>query len=171
LAAALMLPVAIIASSPAGAAGGTSCKSGSGTATFTPALPILSSKVKVKDVLKSTGKVSGCSGAVKSATLVGVSPPSTGSNCLTLATPSKTPTKVTLTVKWNAGKPSTIAAQLSAIKGVAVTTQAVTGTVKSGQFAGSKLTGKLKYTLPAGACSKTPLSKVTYADIGALVIK
>jgi hypothetical protein len=171
VAAGLLVSAALVVGAPAGAAGGTTCKSGSGTATFTPPLPILKSKAKVKDVLKSKGTVSGCSGAVKSATLAGVSPASTGSNCTTLATPSKTPTKVTLTVKWNAGAPSTVAALLSAVKGQPVTTQAVSGSVKSGQFAGSKISGKIHYSLPSGACTTKQLAKVTYADVGSLVIK
>jgi hypothetical protein len=172
LAAASLLSLSVLASVPAGAAAaGTTCKTGSGSAVFSPALPKLGDTHKVKDVLKTTGKVGGCSGAVKSATLTGVSPKSTGSNCTTIATPTKTPTKVTLTVKWNKGAASTVAAQLKEITGQPVTTQTVTGTVTKGQFKGKKLAGKIKYTLPSGACTTKPLSKVTYTDVGALAIK
>ena len=173
VAAALMVPAAAYFGSSAGAAGGTSCASGKGSATFTPALPILSSKVKVKDVLKSSGTVAGCTGTVKSGTLTGVAAPSaTGSNCLTIATPTTTPTKITLTVKWNTGDTSTIPAQLKEIKGVPVTTQTVSGTVSVGLFKGSKLSAKFTYKLPAGACSKGhPLAKLTYTNVGATVIK
>ena len=172
MAAALALPAAMLLSQPAGAAGGTSCAKGSGSATFSPPLPDLTKTTKVKDVLKSTGTVSACTGAVKSGAITGVSPKSTGSNCKTLATPTKTATKVTLTVKWNAGPASTIAAQLKQIPKVPVTTQAVTGTVTAGQFKGKHMSGKFTYTLPAKACSKGhPLAKVTYKDVGAVVIK
>jgi hypothetical protein len=172
MAAALIVPAAVIVGQPAGAAAGTSCKTGSGSATFTPPLPDVSSKKKVKDVLKTSGKVAGCSGAVKSGTITGVAPKSTGSNCTTLATPTKVPTKVTLTVKWNKGLASTVAAQLKQIPKVAVTTQAVSGTVTKGQFKGLKLSGKFTYTLPKGACGKGhPLAKLTYKDVGAIVIK
>ncbi len=172
VAAALMVPAASYLSSSAGAAGGTSCASGKGSATFTPALPDLSSKVKVKDVLKSSGTVAGCSGTVKSGTLTGVAPASTGSNCLSIATPTTTPTKITLTVKWNTGATTTIAAQLKQIPKTPVTTQTVSGTVTAGLFKGSKLTGKFTYKLPAGACSKGhPLAKLTYTNVGATVIK
>jgi hypothetical protein len=171
LAAALVLPAGIMAASPAGAAGGTSCKSGGGTATFTPALPIVGNKTKVKDVLKSSGTVAGCSGTVKSGKITGVSPKSTGSNCTTLATPTKTPTKVTLTVTWNTKATSTIAAVLKEIPKKPVTTQTVTGPVTKGLFKGSKLSGKFTYTLPSGACTKKALAKLTYKDVGAIVIK
>ena len=156
----------------AGAAAGTSCASGSGTGTFTPPLPDLTSKTKVKDVLTVKGSFAGCSGAVKSATITGASPARTGSNCLSIATPTKTPTKVTLTVTWNAGAASTVAAQLTEIPKTPVTTQLISGSVTKGQFAGEKLSGKFTYSLPKGACSKGhPLSTVPYKDVGALVIK
>lgn len=172
VAAGLLVSAAVIVGAPAGAAGGTSCKTGSGTATFTPALPDLTSKAKVKDVLKSSGVVGGCSGTVKSGKLSGVSPKSTGSNCLTTATYTATGTKITLTVKWNTGASSTVAAQLHQTKGVAATHQSVAGTVTAGLFKGSKLSGKFVYTLPKGACSKGhPLAKVTYKSVGATVIK
>jgi hypothetical protein len=168
----LLVSAAVIIGAPAGAAGGTSCKSGGGTATFTPALPIFTSKTKVKAVLKSSGAVAGCSGTVKSGKITGVSPKSTGSNCTTLSTPTTTATKVTLTVKWNTGATSTIAAQLKQIPNVAVTTQTVSGPVKAGLFKGSKLAGKFTYSLPKGACGKGhPLAKLSYNDVGAVVIK
>ena len=172
LAAGLLVPAAMYVGAPAGAAGGTSCAKGAGSATFTPALPDLTSTVKVKDVLKSSGTVTGCTGTVKSGTLTGVAPPSTGSNCKTIATPTTTPTKLTLTVKWNTGATTTIAAQLKEIPGTPVTTQTVSGTVSAGLFKGSKLTGKFTYKLPAGVCGKgKPLAKLTYTNVGATVIK
>jgi hypothetical protein len=171
VAAALLVSAALVIGAPAGAAGGTSCKSGSGSATFTPPLPVIGSKTKVKDVLKSSGTVAGCTGTVKSGKITGVSPKSTGSNCTTLATPTKTATKVTLTVKWNTGASSTIAAQLKQIPKKPVTTQTVSGPVTAGLFKGSKLSGKFTYSLPSGACTKKPLSKLTYKDVGAIVIK
>jgi hypothetical protein len=172
-AAALLVPAAIMVSQPAGAAGGTSCAKGSGSATFTPPLPDATSTKKVKDVLKSSGTIGGCKGGgVTGGTLKGVSPASKGSNCKTLLTPTKTPTKVTLTVTWNTKKTSTIAATLSEIPKVPVTTQKVAGTVTKGLFAGSKISGKITYTAPKNACTKGhPLAKVTYKNAGATVIK
>jgi hypothetical protein len=169
-AAALLVPAAMIISQPAGAAGGTVCKSGKGSATFTPPLPKLGDPKKVKDVLKSKGTLAGCSGKVKSATVSGVSPKSTGSNCTTIAT-SKTATKVTLTVKWNAGPASTVAGSLKVIAGKPATNQAFTGKISAGQFKGLSVSGKIVYTIPSGQCTKKPLSNVTYVDQGSFTIK
>jgi hypothetical protein len=170
VAAGLLVSAAAVVSAPAGAAGGTSCKTGKGTATFTPPLPPIGKTAKVKDVLKSKGTVAGCSGAVKSATITGVSPKSTGSNCTTLGT-SKTATKVTLTVKWNKGAASTVAGQLKVITGKPATNQAFTGKISAGQFKGLSVSGKILYKIPTGQCTAKPLSNVTYADQGAFTIK
>ena len=166
------LLAAAVGGSSAGAAGGTTCKAGGGTVTFTPPLPDATSTKTVKDVQKRSGSISGCSGTVKSGKITGVSPRSTGSNCATLQTWTSTPTKVIFTVRWNIGVSSTIAAQLKEIAHVTVTTQTVSGGVTAGLFKGSKLSGKSTYTLPKGGCSKGhPLAKVTYTDVGSIVIK
>ena len=172
VAAALVIPAAAMVGGPAGAAGGTTCASGSGTATFTPPLPDLTSTKKVKDVLRSTGTVSGCTGTVASGTLTGVSPASTGSNCKSVATPTTVATKIKLTVKWNTGATTTIQAVLKEIPHTAITTQTVSGPVTAGLFKGSKLSGKFTYTLAKGTCSKGhALAKLTYTNVGPTVIK
>ena len=77
-----------------------------------------------------------------------------------------------LTIKWNTGSSSTIAAQLREIANVSVTTQTVSGSVTAGLFKGSKLSGKFNYTLPKDGCAKGhPLARVTYKDVGSMVIK
>jgi hypothetical protein len=140
--------------------------------TFTPPLPDATSVKKVRAVQKRNGTVSGCSGTVKSGKIIGVSPKGTGANCLTLQTWTSKPTKMALTVKWNTGASSTIAAQLKEIANVSPTIQTVSGLVTAGLFNGSKLSGKFTYTLPKDGCLKGhPLAKVTYKDIGALTIK
>ena len=166
------LLTSILAATPAGAAGGTTCKAGGGTVTFTPPLPDGTSVKKVRAVQRRNGTLSGCSGTVKNGKIVGVSPKGTGANCQTIQTWTSKPTKMALTVKWNTGKSSTIAAQLKEIANVSVTTQTVSGSVTGGLFKGSTLSGKFTYTLPKDGCSKGhPLAKVTYKDIGALTIK
>jgi hypothetical protein len=166
------LLLSVLAAAPAGAAGGTTCKTGGGTVTFTPPLPDATSAKKVKSAQKRNGTVAGCSGTVKSGKITGVSPKGAGANCVTLQTWTSKPTKIALTVKWNTGKSSTIAAQLKEIANVSVTTQTVSGSVTAGLFKGSKLSGKFTYTLPKDGCSKGhPLARVTYKDIGALTIK
>src|SRR5471030_2830506 len=90
LAVASLLPMVMMAA-PAGAAGGTVCATSAGSATFTPPLPILSSKVKVAGTLKATGTVGKCvGGGVTSGhtTFVQTVKSTTGgSNCTTLTHP------------------------------------------------------------------------------------
>ena len=78
---ALLLPVGLLAS-PAGAATGVSCKTATGSATFSPALPKMGSATKVKSTITITGaKLGGCTGGVTSGTLNAKLTFSTGSNC------------------------------------------------------------------------------------------
>ena len=63
LAVATLLSLVVIGFSPAGAAGGTSCKGGTSTATVTPPWPPITSKAKVLDTVQTTaGALTGCSG-------------------------------------------------------------------------------------------------------------
>jgi hypothetical protein len=173
LAVASLLPLVLVA--PAGAAGGTVCTTSAGTATFTPPLPVLTSKTLVNGNLSAVGTVGKCTGGgvtsghtkfkqtVKS---------TTGSNCSTLAKPSPTSkgTIGSLTITWNTGKTST-AASFTVKQTKSVTTSTTTGKITSGLFVGSTITGSVKYSLPAGACSKKPLATVTYVQTGAFTIK
>jgi hypothetical protein len=45
------------------------------------------------------------------------------------------------------------------------------GTITAGLFKGSHLSGSVVYAIPSGACQKTALSKVTFKQLTALVIK
>ncbi|MGO9876608.1 MAG: hypothetical protein ACLPVY_22770 [Acidimicrobiia bacterium] len=174
LAAAMVLPVGLVASA-AGAAGGTVCATTAGTATFTPPLPILSSKATVAGTLSAVGTVGKCAGGGVTSghtTFKQTVKSTTGSNCTTLAKPSPTSkgTVGTLTITWNTGKTST--ATSFAIKQTKlVTTATTTGKITAGLFVGSTVTGTVKYTLPKGACSAKPLATVTYAQAGNFTIK
>ena len=173
-AAALMLPVGILASSPAGAAGGTTCKAAAGKATFNPPLPIFTSVAKVKGTLSAAGTITKCTGGgVTKATTKFTSPKSTtGANCTTLSKPDPKSkgTIGTFTITWGPGKTSTVAK--FAIKQTKNPVQATTtGKITKGLFVGSSVTGKVQYTLPANACTKAPLKTVTYKNIGNFVIK
>ena len=168
--AAMALPVGLMAS-PASAAGGTTCKTATGTAKFAPALPPLSSKVKVNEALTAAGTVGGCSGTVKSGTTKVTAPKNKdGGNCTTLAT-SKTPTTATEVITWNTSATSTVAIKLSPVAGKPATTRSLTGTVTAGLFKGMHQSGLVSYSLPAGACSAKPLASVVYKGITPLVIK
>ncbi len=59
---AMMLPIGVLTAQPAAAAGGTTCKTNHGTATFTPPLPPLSSSKTVNTTVRFKGTLSGCSG-------------------------------------------------------------------------------------------------------------
>ena len=94
---AVAVPIGLLATGPAGAAGGTKCKGGSSTATFTPALTPAAAKVQkpVRDTVKTTaGTLTGCSGGgVTGATFsyVGVKAKAPGDTCL--CSPSTAPTR------------------------------------------------------------------------------
>jgi hypothetical protein len=169
VAAAMVLPIGLI-SSPAGAAGATTCKTASGTATFAPALPKVGSKAKVKPTVTIKGNVGNCTGGVKSAALKATLKFSIANNCSTLLAGASTGTKGTETLTWNTKKTSTVALTLVGVKGHVTQTKA-SGTVTAGVFKGSKQSGTLNYTLPKGACTAAGLSKVTFKQIAPIVIK
>ena len=172
VAAALVLPVGVIASQ-ADAVSGTSCKTTSGTATFKPALPKLGSSAKVvSSVAVTNGKVGSCvGGGVQSGAVKLTSKFSKPGNCSTLATAGSTnPTKGTETITWNTKQTSTVTLSLTGVKGHP--TQAkIAGTVTAGLFKGSKETGTVGYVIPKGACTAKPLSVVTFKQVTALIIK
>jgi len=165
---AMMVPIGVIGAGPAGAVGGTVCAAAAGTATFTPPLPILTSKTKVFGNLVAIGTLGKCvGGGVTSAHTKFTSTKSTtGSNCTTLITynPTAKPTMGTEVITWNTGKTSTVALQLHQVKGHATETT-VTGTVTAGLFKGSHQTGSLTYTPQPNGCSKVPLKTVTYTQL------
>jgi hypothetical protein len=169
---AIVLPVGLMAS-PSGAVGGTSCKTVSGAAAFSPALPKLGNATMVLSTVTAKGaKVGGCvGGGVKSASASLTAKFSKPGNCTTLAQAGSTnPTKGKGTWTWNSTKKSTIALTLTGVKG-APTHAKLAGTVTAGLFKGLKLSGLVAYAIPAGACTKTALTKVTFKQLSPLVIK
>ena len=165
LAATTMLPIGLIAS-PAGAAVKTSCKSATGSATFTPALPKIGSTAKVKPTIKIVGaKLAGCTGGgVTGGTLSSVVKFATAANCSSLLAGSPTGTKGTETITWSNKKTSTITLTLTAVKGKPTQTKA-TGVVTAGLFKGAKQAGTLNYTPVGGGCTSANLSKVTFKQV------
>jgi hypothetical protein len=168
LTAAMVLPVGLSAS-PAGAVGGTACPKASGTATFKPALPKIHSTTKVLPTVTIVGaKTSGCvGGGVTAGTLSATLKFHTASNCDTLIAGKSGNVYGPLKIVWaNSKGTSTIGkATLAGITGQPPTVQKVSGLVTLGKFKGSKLTATTVYTIattPAGQCSSTGLSKVTF---------
>jgi hypothetical protein len=157
----------------AGAAGGTTCSSSSGTATFKPALPVSGSKQKVKPTITvKRAKVRHCKGGgVTSGTFNSTSKFHTGTNCDTLLAgkPSAHPPTGTITTKWNNGKSSTGTVKLNTVAGQPTQTH-VTGKVTKGLFKGMKLSATLQFAPKQGDCLTTPLKSVTFSLVGKLKI-
>jgi len=160
-----MLPIGLIAS-PAGAAVKTTCKTASGSATFTPALPKVGSTAKVKSTIKIAGaKVAGCKGGgVTSAKLAATVKFANASNCDSLLAGKPTGAKGTETITWSNNKTSTVSIALAGFAGKPTQTK-VTGTVTSGQFKGAKQSGTLAYTPLNGGCTSAGLSKVSFKQV------
>lgn len=170
---AVMHPLGVIDSSPAGAAGGTTCQAASGSATFKPALPKLGSKVKVAATVKVTGgKLSGCvGGGVTSGVVKLTSKFAKSLNCETLAKQGSTnPTKGTEVITWNNKKTSTISVTLTGVK-TSPKQARIAGTVTAGLFKGSKQSGTVEYIPPKGGCTSKGLSVATFKHVTPQVIK
>ena len=169
LAVATLLPLGIVGAAPAGAAGGTVCSTTSGTVTWTPPLPVKAPGIMTH--ISAAGTFGKCTGPVASAHTVLTSPVGkTPSSCAsTLKYSAGAEATGTLTVTWNKGAKSVIAVSIFKVKNKP--TQAlVTGTVKTGQFAGLKSSGTVQYTPKVGNCGTTALKTASYVQVGALKI-
>jgi hypothetical protein len=174
---ALVVPMALTVVGTSGgaatAAGGTSCSKASGKATFKPALPVTGSSQKVKPTITvKNAKESGCKGGgVKSGTFNSTSKFRTATNCDTLLSgnPSPKPPTGTITTKWNTGATSTANVTLGTVSGQPTQTH-VTGKVTKGLFKGLNLDATLSFTPTKGDCVTTPLSQVSFANVGAVTI-
>ena len=165
LAVGTMLPVGIL-SAPAGAAVKTSCKSATGSASFTPALPKAGSTAKVKPTIKiAGGKLASCTGGgVTSGTLAATIKFANAANCSSLLAGAPTGAKGTETITWSNKKTSTVTLTLAAVKGKPTQTKA-TGVVTAGLFKGAKQAGTLNYTPLTGGCTSANLAKVTFKQV------
>jgi hypothetical protein len=169
-AAAMMLPVGLLAS-PAGAAGGTTCKTNHGTATFTPPLPPLSSTKTVNTTVAFKGTLSGCSGGgVTGATYHGQYKVA-NENCKKLLTYTTKPTTAPIATAWSNHKTSGGTISLHAIKG-SPTMSNVTGVTTSGLFKGLHLTTQFSFKAARSTdCGSTSLAKVSVTGTKPVVIK
>jgi len=172
LAVATLLSTALLVGvPPAGAAGGTTCKTNTGTATFTPPLPPLSSKTTVNSTVSSSGKVSNCVGGGVTSGTYKVSYKVTADNCTKLITYTTKTTTASITTTWSNGKTSVGTITLIPIKG-SPTKDNVTGVTKTGLFAGLHLTTSYAFkAVPATGCTSTPLAKVSVTGASPVVIK
>jgi hypothetical protein len=165
LAAATMLPLGMIAS-PAGAAVKNTCKTATGTANFSPALPKLKSPAKVKPTIRIVGgKLGGCTGGgVTGGKLAATIHFANAANCDSLVAGKPTGAKGTETITWNNNKTSTVTLTLTAVKGQPTQTKA-TGVVTSGLFKGTKQSGTLNYTPLKGGCTTANLANASFKQV------
>jgi hypothetical protein len=171
----LLIPIGVIAASPAGsAAKGPTCKTLTATGLFKPPLPKISAvpnPPKVKSTVKSSGKIGGCTGipGVTSAT-TSYTYTYTG-NCNTFSGISKggvtKPGPATL--KWNKGAASTVKITTKVLSkpGVQPASIQLTTVITKGQFKGTKSVAKVKGTAVKGACISKPLGSFKLTGTGA----
>jgi hypothetical protein len=161
---ALTAPVAVIAASPASAAGGTTCTKQSGAATIKPGL----GTTKKDQTVTATTTLGGCSGSVKSGK--GTSTLKIkNSNCSGLG---QTGTKMSLTesIKWNTGKTSKLTG--TSTTGPKVGQATIKLKVTSGPFAGLHASTVIAFTPNGGGCTDAnPLTKLKITKVKNLVIK
>jgi hypothetical protein len=157
----------------AGAAGGTSCKTSTGTASFKPGLPVSGSTQKVKPtVTVKNAKVTGCKGGgVTSGKYNSTDKFKTATNCDTLLSgaPAPHPPTGTLTTTWNTGAKSTGNVTLQPVTGQPTQTH-VTGKVSSGLFKGLTLNATISFAAKKGDCISTPLTQVSFKLVSPLTI-
>jgi hypothetical protein len=175
MAAALVVPAGLVATSGAGAgaAAGTTCAHSTGTATFNPALPKSGSSTTVKPkVIVKKAKTTSCSGGgVTSGVFNSVSKFHTATNCdiLLSGKTSPHPPTGTITTKWNTGATSSGTVTLNPVSGQPTQTH-ITGTVTSGLFMGLHIDQTLSFTPKTGDCVTTDLSQVTFKEVTPLKI-
>jgi hypothetical protein len=167
-AAAMVLPVGLIAA-PAGAATGATCTTVSGTAIVKPGLP--STTATVKPVISAKNvKLGGCTGGVTSGLLSGTLKGSVAQNCAGLAKQGNFGLKGTGTIVWNTKATSTITWALTPGPKGKFTTVNLPGTVTAGLFKGSKMSGQVTFTLSGGQCGTKPLTSVGFKQATKFVI-
>jgi hypothetical protein len=164
VAALLLASVVVLTDTGAGAATPISCKTASGHATFSPALPKSSDRHKVHAAFSMTGHLGSCSGGRTSASVTLKQPKSkAGLNCKTWLTYNgrAKPTSATEVITWNGGVRSNLTVALRQVRGKP-TQRRITGTIANGPFRGYRMAGTVTFTLPKNACKTTTLSSMSY---------
>ena len=163
VAAALVVPAALLVAPAGAAAAKPTCTKLSGTATFKPALPKAGSTKKVKPTITIVGaKLSGCTGGgVTGGTVKSTLKFGTASNCTDLLGGKSTNTKGTVGITWNTAKTSAATVTLKGVTGNA-TQQTVAGPISTGLFHGSKLSATTQFKPLNGGCTSADLAKVSF---------
>jgi hypothetical protein len=165
-AAAMMLPIGVIAANAAGGAAALpTCTAAAGTFKFTPPLPASGGVISN---LSSAGTVTGCTGGgVKSGhtTFKQTVKSTTKGSCATLAKPTGKPTVGLFTVTWNTGKTSTAKVFNVTQSKTTITNATTTGKITSGMFVGKTITGTVTFALKtSGSGSSLKCTGGTYKN-------
>lgn len=167
LAIALMAPAGVLAAQPAGAAGGTSCKTQTGTATITPGL----GTTKKAQTITASTSLSGCTGGGVTKGTGKATIKLAPSNCSGLAT-TGTKTKLTETITWSNKMTSTVAG--NSTTGPKVGQDTITGKITKGLFVGKSVSTVVAFTPAQKApyCTDaSPLKKLTIKGVKPFVVK
>jgi hypothetical protein len=164
---ALCLPVGVLSASSAGAANTVlpKCKSFTGTQTYAPGLPPVSSNAKVKPKTTTNLVIKGCTGGgITGGTSKGSQVATTATNCKLLFANAGKPGKPTKgTIVWSNGQKSTTSNVLTVTGTTATALKAKLVTKYTGGLGkGKTSTAQVLATPNKGWCNTKPLSKVTF---------
>jgi hypothetical protein len=169
LAVAMLLPVGLIASAPAGAAvKGATCTKLTGTATLKPGLSNTTAKNKPAITIKNA-KLTGCTGGVTSGTLSASLKYTIAQNCIGQIKGTSSGITGTAKIVWNDKSTSTLSLKLVGVTKKPTQTT-IPGTVTAGAFKGSKSSGTINYTLGTGQCASKPFTSATFKNVTKIVI-
>jgi hypothetical protein len=163
----LCLPVGVMAASPAGAVNTVlpKCKLITGTQTFKPALPPLSSSTLVLPTTTTILKITGCvGGGITSGKSNSVTKATSKTNCKTLFNNAGKPAKPTTgKITWSNGQTSTTSNVLTVTSATATTIKAkLVSKYTAGLGKGKQSTVLFTATPNAGWCFKVAFSKTTF---------
>jgi len=161
----LLAPMAVLTAGPAGAAGGTTCKTLTGTATITPGLGATPKNQKIL----STSSIGSCKGGgVTKGTGKATNTTPNGS-CSGLAK-AGTKSAISEVITWNTGKTSTLAG--STVTGPKVGQATITLKVTAGLFVGLHGSQIIAFKISKGGCTdKSPVTALTISVVTPFVIK
>jgi hypothetical protein len=163
----LLIPIGVFASAPAGAAGGTICKTESGTAALSPGL----TPTNKAQTISASITIGGCTGGGVTGGSVKMVLKEKATNCKGL---TKTGVKETLTgsITWSSAAASTFTG--SATTGPKVGQATITATVSGGLFKGSHITNTIMFSEASGGggcTAKSPLKKLSVNETKVFVVK
>jgi hypothetical protein len=168
LCAAAFVAFGMIPVSPASAAVVQSCKTTSGTVTFTPGL----TNTPRDNVVKAKGKHATCTPSAKTggAGTIAATIKVVKGSCAKLATGGQV-LKGTAKTTWKNGKTSSYSLTFKTGSGSASTTATITGKVTAGLFKGKAIKSTVKFTVTGTPnCTTKPVKTATFKSTKPFVI-